>query len=796
MNKSTPELTICLPVHNSEKYLKDAVQSILQQEDVEIEVIIVDDSSADNSVEVVYSFSDERLRLINNNRRMGVAYCRNRIIEQSISPFLTFLDATWVLLPDAFQKILSTLRSNPEIGLVGCDHFYVEADSLITRDHFRGRSGFALENLKSGRDIRRELISRGSLRNRFAIYKREVFDAVGNFNETLKYGIDLEMSIRIFDRYDMVLVPEILYFIKDFKPHNSDILHHSFQYSVPARSAERSRECSSSSESLKGFRESSGFNNRIPFIALRSELLSWYQRFLICCRVSKRNKIEFMKKNKYSVNRLTLLGLSYVLKLPELKDSIEKIFGLPRSIRQSIRTKTQTIAIPYLYNLAATHFSWWPLGLFKSKRISRSLKDVKIAYYTWNFPSLSQTFIQREVTALRESGVSLIIIADTYKNPEILDEKAKLLINSTSYLLPMDKKLLAKYNRAFRRKNPLRYINLFIFVLTHTYGHFKSFKSDIIVFTKAVYLAGFLRDKNITHLHSAWADISAFIVLVASKLLGVTYSLQGRAHEIHRKTFLYCLPEKFNNAKFVVTNTHYNVNHLKSFLASQKQIRLHQIYNGIDLDRFKPTARTQNGRKMFRLLTVARLIEQKGLVYLLKACKILLKRGYHIECKIIGAPEVPLYLNYHLELRKLHHQLGLFDHVNFVGGLPFQQVLDYYQKTDLFVLPCVVAEDGSRDIIPNSLIEAMAMKLPVVSTTVAGIPEIVEDGVSGILVTPNDEHALTEAIIELINDPQLRIKLGKNARKRVEERFDIQKNIVRYIALFREADHLATKHNS
>ena len=133
---------------------------------------------------------------------------------------------------------------------------------------------------------------------------------------------------------------------------------------------------------------------------------------------------------------------------------------------------------------------------------------------------------------------------------------------------------------------------------------------------------------------------------------------------------------------------------------------------------------------------------------------------------------------------RLHRELDLEDCVFFLGAQPFTFVLDEYRNAEIFVLPCVVARQGGRDISPNALIEAMAMKLPVISTAIAAIPEIVEDGVSGVLVPPNDENALAGAMIRLINDHDLRGKLGENARIRVEERFDINNNSVKYVDLF------------
>ncbi|MBI2486506.1 MAG: glycosyltransferase family 4 protein [Deltaproteobacteria bacterium] len=293
-----------------------------------------------------------------------------------------------------------------------------------------------------------------------------------------------------------------------------------------------------------------------------------------------------------------------------------------------------------------------------------------------------------------------------------------------------------------------------------------------------------LKDMRINHAHSPWAEVNAFILLITAQLIRIPYTIEARAHDLHRETSSYVLSEKLANAEFIVTNTLFNELHIKSFLDKRDWEKLHTIYEGIDLKQFEPNSDRQNYSRLTRILSVARLIEPKGLVYLLKACKVLKESGYLFRCEIIGGPEEPLYTNYYIMLKNLHMLLELDDCVFFLGAQPFNKVLERYRSADIFVLPCVIAEDGTRDITPNALIEAMAMKLPVISTNITGIPEIVEDGVNGILVPTNDEKALAEALIKLIENHDMREKLGENARKKVEERFDINKNIVKYIALF------------
>ena len=147
-------------------------------------------------------------------------------------------------------------------------------------------------------------------------------------------------------------------------------------------------------------------------------------------------------------------------------------------------------------------------------------------------------------------------------------------------------------------------------------------------------------------------------------------------------------------------------------------------------------------------------------------------------------PVRPMYTNYWLRLKRLHKLLGLQDQVSFLGAQPFRRVMEAYRGADLVVLPSVVGRDGSRDVTPNVLLEAMAMQVPVVSTHVSGIPEIIEDQVSGLLVAPRDEVALARKMIQIIEDGELRERLKKGARERIEARFDMEKNILQFMEFF------------
>jgi len=519
-------------------------------------------------------------------------------------------------------------------------------------------------------------------------------------------------------------------------------------------------------------------------VNLRSQALRlWSRRMVICKRFLKNNSQHFLNRNGYNVRRLMAKGLLSALGISQVHK--RDIIGI-RKVRKFLTVSLLHPILQHSYDALVRYFSWWPIDLFNFKDRKRMNTEKRIAYYLWRFPTLSETFIQREVKALRKAGCTIEVVAETADNSDLLDENASSLIKSCTYLKDLQDHLLVNYSKRFLFKNPFLFLNLFLYVVTHKYTKSKSFREDMRIFSKAVLLAGVLMDKKVTHIHSPWANQFAFIALIASRFLGVPYTVQARASDIHRKSSQYALSEKFENADFVITNTKYNENYLKSLLRQRHHPKITAVYNGLDLRQFKPDQCNGKISKEVKLLSVARLIEEKGHIYLLKACKILRDRGHVFRCEIVGGPVEPMYSAYFLELKRLHWRLKLQENVFFCGAQPFAKVLQKYKNADIFILPCVIARNGGRDITPNVLIEAMAMKLPVISTTITGIPEIIDDGVNGILVPPADVDALVYAMTTLIKNAEQRKVFGIAGRKKVEERFDISKNINKYIELFEE----------
>ncbi len=205
-------------------------------------------------------------------------------------------------------------------------------------------------------------------------------------------------------------------------------------------------------------------------------------------------------------------------------------------------------------------------------------------------------------------------------------------------------------------------------------------------------------------------------------------------------------------------------------------MRLARIYHGLELAGYSPRPRHEADPPL--LVAVGQLKEKKGFGDLLSACRALLDQGHDFRCQIIG--EGPLRPT----LESSIADLGLGDHVALRGALPHHDVVATYRAAAVFVLPCVVAADGDRDGIPNVILEASAMELPIVSTRHSGIPEAVVHEQTGLLVVPHAVDQLTDALARFISDPQARRSFGQQGRRLVMERFDAEVNVKQLYEMF------------
>jgi colanic acid/amylovoran biosynthesis glycosyltransferase len=296
---------------------------------------------------------------------------------------------------------------------------------------------------------------------------------------------------------------------------------------------------------------------------------------------------------------------------------------------------------------------------------------------------------------------------------------------------------------------------------------------------QAVLLARQVRLKGISHLHATFANDAATVARHAARFAGVSYSLTARAKDIFHETVQPDdLRRKFQEANGVITVSDFHLAYLRKTYGPAAG-RVQRIYNGLDLDEF--SYRAPHDRPPV-VLAVGRLVEKKGFEDLIDACAILAGRGRPFRCRLIGAGALQDALQARIESR------GLKDCVELIGPRPQREVIQEMQRAAVLACPCVIGKDGDRDGLPNAIQEALALGTPVVSTDVTGIPEVVRDGETGLMVPQHDPPALAVACERLLWDPDLRVRLAARARRLIEEEFDIRRNCARRRAIF-QAPH-------
>jgi len=271
------------------------------------------------------------------------------------------------------------------------------------------------------------------------------------------------------------------------------------------------------------------------------------------------------------------------------------------------------------------------------------------------------------------------------------------------------------------------------------------------------------------HLHAHFANDPTRLAGWARMICNVSYSVTTHAKDLYQEDRLGSpgLRHKLSSARFVVANSEFSAAGLRTAFKGRTPPKIVTIYNSIDLPQF-PRRSQEPAEPM--ILSVGRLVEKKGLHDLLIACRTLKDWGVRFTCEIIGSGPLKESLADSITKLDLSHTVKLR------GQMPQHEVRDHYLKAMVFALPCVVAANGDRDILPNVLKEAMAVGVPVITTQLDGIGELVTNEETGLLVGCGDSEALAKSLRRLLSDAALRRRLAIQARKVIEERFDLQKN--------------------
>ncbi len=400
--------------------------------------------------------------------------------------------------------------------------------------------------------------------------------------------------------------------------------------------------------------------------------------------------------------------------------------------------------------------------------VSRTAEPItqSVTYIIGTYPLLTTTFIDREIRAIRARGTSVEVVSLRRPTHELSPDQAGLAADTT-YIRPVKISAVVRHHAHFAIRRPVRYASTLLRLATGEGQSMRDRARTIGHFGLGVHVAGqLLGGETPDRLHAHFIDRAAVVSLVAARLLDVPYSVTAHASDIYVSPVL--LNAKIGGADFVVTCTGYNESHLvREFQEAAGKVT--RIYHGLDLDRYEPGEGNDSAPPT--ILAVGQLREKKGFVHLVDASRALVDAGVAFRCEIIGEGPQRTELEHRID------ELGLADHIFLRGALPHNEVIDAYRRASMFVLPSIVGADGDRDGIPNVILEAMAMELPVVSTTNSGIPEAVEHEETGLLVPPSDVTALAAALERLLADRPTAHTMGVRGRAAVVARFDADTNI-------------------
>lgn len=382
---------------------------------------------------------------------------------------------------------------------------------------------------------------------------------------------------------------------------------------------------------------------------------------------------------------------------------------------------------------------------------------MRIAHLVSQYPAPSHTFIRREVLALRARGIDVQTFS--VRAAECISEDDESARDETFYILPAKPLAVAQAHAQALAANPARYASTLRESLRHRVPGSRAWAWSLFYFLEAIVLARELEERKVSHVHNHFANAGANVGYLASRFLGLPWSLT--LHGISETDYPagVMLPDKILAARFVVCASYFGLAQAMRLVPHKHWSKMFVGRCGLDLEALPQRERPQNGRP--RVVCVGRLSAEKGHFGLLEAFHAVRSSGLDAELVLVGdGPERE-------RIEDTIHALNLGAHVQLLGRLPADGTLQEIARADLLVLASFM--EG----LPVVLMEAMALGLPVIASRVAGVPELVEHGTQGLLFTPGKWSELADALKVLLADGALRERMGQAGRTKIEHEFEI-----------------------
>ena len=398
-----------------------------------------------------------------------------------------------------------------------------------------------------------------------------------------------------------------------------------------------------------------------------------------------------------------------------------------------------------------------------------------IAYLAPEIPSISGTFVYKEILTLQDKGIKVVPISIHQVETIVEEQRIKELAKNTTYLYQQSLITALISSVAFFLKEPINYLKTLWMVFKDIYSSkitkISSWKL-LYQFVYASIAVKAIQKNGCQYLHIHFAHVPTQIGMYASSLTNIPFSFTSHANDIFENNFL--LEQKMERAKAAVTISEYNYRFL-----SERGIntdKLEVVRCGIDPDNRDFVTKSKIGNLPV-IGSLGRLIEKKGMDDTILALSKLHRQGIDFRLEIGGDGPLDDYLQ---EIAKKH---DLIDKIEFKGSIPNDKVYDWLKNLDIFVLACKEDSKGDRDGIPVVLMEAMLAGVPVISTNISGIPELIQDEKSGFLAQPSDPESLASTINKVLQWPDL-ARVTQVARNKVTGEFELKNNVDRLLSVF------------
>ena len=400
----------------------------------------------------------------------------------------------------------------------------------------------------------------------------------------------------------------------------------------------------------------------------------------------------------------------------------------------------------------------------------------KVLYVTSRLPALTVTFIYKEILRLQGMGRQVSFVSMNTPDEDEISADARELAADTDYLdsVGLGKKLMGCLAQSIR--HPLRMLRAIGIVITaRPMKGVRDYMRLIYHLVEAGYLAREYRNRGFEHIHCHLVNGPTSIGMFLGLMLNVPFSFTMHASMIWLDPIAFS--NKLKRCKFCASISEYNKRYVVSTYGEDLKSKIHIVHCGIDPE-LQPLPAVNRPTNELRLLGLGQLNPRKGFHILVDAIALLKDRLPELRCTIVGGGEQHDELEQAIQRHKLQEQVQL------AGAVPHEQVRAYLESCDVFVLPCIVSEDGWRDGIPVALMEAMFHQRPVISTDILGLPELIDNGTSGLLVPSRDTNALAAAIVTMAEDAEARRRLGVQGRLKVLSEFNNKTSVEALSELF------------